>query len=108
FTQIGHLLIVIIWYNPLPPTIVLYILFTYIVNYTCNMHEYITLYTDPEYGQCCECMKRTPHICIRCNYCYSCHPKIERIEKEKEKVTKLHQPKEHQPISFVTYKITKG
>ena len=72
------------------------------------MHEYITLYSNPSYGQCNECMKRTPHICLKCNYCYSCHPKIERIEKEIEKVAKLHHPKEHQRVTFVTYRITKG
>jgi hypothetical protein len=94
-------------YSLLPPSTVLYILFTFRYNCTCHMHEYITLYTNPSYGQCNECMKRTPHICLKCNYCYSCHPKIERIEKEMEKVTKLHRPKEHQRVSFVTYRVSK-
>jgi hypothetical protein len=45
------------------------------------MHEYLS-YTKLVYYDCIECKKRTPHVCIRCHYCYSCHPKIERIEKE--------------------------
>ena len=48
-----------------------------------NMHEYLSS-TNLVYYDCIECKKRTPHVCIRCHYCYSCHPKIERIEKEIE------------------------
>ena len=48
-----------------------------------TMHEYLTSYGDnSRYGECIDCDKRTPHICLKCNYCYSCHFKIERIEKE--------------------------
>ncbi|MFY9869047.1 MAG: hypothetical protein WAK17_04960 [Candidatus Nitrosopolaris sp.] len=48
-----------------------------------SMHEYLTVYaTNQSYGQCTECKKRTPHIWTKCNYCYSCHLKIERIEKD--------------------------
>jgi hypothetical protein len=47
------------------------------------MHEYISdshfLYSD-----CIECRKRTAHTCIKCHYCYSCHPKIEQLEKKKK------------------------
>ena len=45
------------------------------------MHEYLA-FSRPFYRECINCKKRTPHTCLRCNYCYSCHPKIERIEKE--------------------------
>jgi hypothetical protein len=48
------------------------------------MHEYIS---DSYfiYNKCIECKKRTPHVCIRCHYCYSCHPKIEKLEKDRRK-----------------------
>ena len=48
------------------------------------MHEYAAPLTLV-YHECIDCKKRTPHICIECNYCYSCHPNIERIEKEEER-----------------------
>ena len=48
-----------------------------------TMHEYLTLCGDnSQYGECIDCNKRTPHICLKCNYCYSCHFKVERMEKE--------------------------
>lgn len=47
------------------------------------MHEYLS-YNNLAYYDCIDCNKRTPHVCIRCHYCYSCHPKIEKIEKEVE------------------------
>src|SRR5205809_395447 len=47
------------------------------------MHEYVNINgRDSQYKECVDCNKRTPHICFRCNYCYSCHFKIESIEKE--------------------------
>lgn len=49
-----------------------------------NVHEYAAPLTLV-YHECIDCKKRTPHICIECNYCYSCHPNIERIEKEEER-----------------------
>jgi hypothetical protein len=49
-----------------------------------SVHEYVAPFTLI-YHECIDCKKRTPHICITCNYCYSCHPNIERIEKEQEK-----------------------
>ena len=47
------------------------------------MHEYIS---DSHllYSQCIDCRKRSAHVCIRCHYCYSCHPKIEQLEKGKK------------------------
>ena len=33
------------------------------------------------YSECIDCRKRSAHVCIRCHYCYSCHPKIEQLEK---------------------------
>ncbi len=47
------------------------------------MHEYIS---DNHflYNECIDCRKRSAHVCIRCHYCYSCHPKIEQLEKKKK------------------------
>ena len=61
--------------------------FIYYLTDYYNMHEYLSS-TNLVYYDCIECKKRTPHICIRCHHCYSCHPKIERIEKEIEVKTK--------------------
>jgi hypothetical protein len=44
------------------------------------MHEYISDSHFP-YSECIDCRKRSAHVCIRCQYCYSCHPKIEQLEK---------------------------
>ena len=52
------------------------------------MHEYITSYIKPSYSACIDCNKRTTYICLKCNYCYSCHFKIEKIEKERKKKKK--------------------
>ena len=49
------------------------------------MHEYITSYIKPSYSECIDCNKRTTCICLKCNYCYSCHFKIEKLEKERKK-----------------------
>ena len=45
------------------------------------MHEYLS-HNSLAYYDCIDCNKRTPHVCITCHHCYSCHPKIERVEKE--------------------------
>ena len=66
-----------------PPPLKSVSAFIYHLNNYYNMHEYLS-YTKPIYYDCINCKKRTPHVCIRCHYCYSCHPKIERIEKEVE------------------------
>jgi hypothetical protein len=84
------------------------------------MHEYLTLYNkNRSYGECIECNKRTPHICLKCNYCYSCHPKMERIEKEeqaKKLIKYLYSQnnnnqkgtrQQQYPIKFVTYAISR-
>jgi hypothetical protein len=81
------------------------------------MHEFLAMYDNGgSYSECIECNKRTPHICLKCNYCYSCHPKIERIEKEEQanKLIKylnntIQQPRQQRlsPATFVTYTITK-
>ncbi|MFZ0514910.1 MAG: hypothetical protein WAM14_25130 [Candidatus Nitrosopolaris sp.] len=83
------------------------------------MHEYLTVYDNSQsYGQCIECNKRTPHICLKCNYCYSCHPKIESIEKDQaKKLIKYRYIRNNTaeergqgqlpPVTFVTYAITK-
>jgi len=51
------------------------------------MHEYVTSYINPTYTECIDCNKRTPHVCDRYRYCYSCHFKIERIEREQDLMT---------------------
>ena len=81
------------------------------------MHEYITSYIKPSYSKCIDCSKRTPHICVRCQYCYSCHFKIENIEKESGKQKRLTTEKyrrydgdildQNYPVTFVSYKIKK-
>jgi hypothetical protein len=40
------------------------------------MHEYLGPIRQ-SYQTCKDCGKRTPHVCIKCGYCYSCHPKVE-------------------------------
>jgi hypothetical protein len=49
------------------------------------MHEYMA---EPGksniYKDCVECRKRKSTICVTCNYCYSCHYKIERMEGSKK------------------------
>ena len=85
-----------------------------------KMHEYLADYRlFPPYQSCVECNKRSQYVCTKCNYCYSCHYKIERKEKENEmkrqpltliRVNHLRSPKtvQRQPnneVNFVTYKI---
>jgi hypothetical protein len=50
------------------------------------MHEYISDSHFP-YSECIDCRKRSAHVCIRCHYCYSCHPKIEQLEKVKKYIS---------------------
>ena len=47
------------------------------------MHEYISDSHFP-YSECIDCRKRSAHVCTKCHYCYSCHPKIEQLEKRKK------------------------
>jgi len=46
------------------------------------MHEFLSP-LKLKYGRCRWCDKRSPHICFRCVYCYSCHPEMESIERSK-------------------------
>jgi len=74
------------------------------------MHEYITSYIKPMYGDCIDCNKRTPHVCDRCHYCYSCHFKIERKERERDLITsRPYSPRKVKPkveqVKFVTYRL---
>ena len=48
-----------------------------------HMHKYISDSHFP-YSECIDCRKRSAHVCIKCQYCYSCHPKIEQLEKKKK------------------------
>ena len=65
------------------------------------MHDYLAdCHLSSPYRTCIECNKRSQHVCTTCSYCYSCHGKIER--KEKEDVMK------RRPISFNTITTTKS
>jgi len=46
------------------------------------MHEFLSS-LKPQYGHCRWCDKRPTHICFQCGYCYSCHQKVESIERRK-------------------------
>lgn len=46
------------------------------------MHEFLSP-LKLKYGHCQWCDKRSPHICFRCGYCYSCHPKVESLEQKR-------------------------
>ncbi|MEW5841199.1 hypothetical protein [Nitrososphaera sp.] len=41
-------------------------------------HEYLSPLKE-RYAECRLCGKRTPHACVKCGYCYSCHPAVERV-----------------------------
>ena len=74
------------------------------------MHEYITSYIKPTYGDCIDCNKRTTHVCDRCHYCYSCHFKIEKKEREQDLITSgPYSPRKAKPkveqVNFVTYRL---
>ena len=81
-----------------------------------QMHEYFTEYPPNLYRMCADCNKRTPHICLKCNFCFSCHYKVESIEKNEKmrqaivtrKQDKVHAPQsiisKHE-VKFVTYKL---
>ena len=85
-----------------------------------NIHEYLAdHHLSLPYRNCIECSRRSQHVCTTCSYCYSCHYKIERKEKENKMKrrpitlnranpkklprTVRKQPKYH--VDFVTYKI---
>jgi ferredoxin len=52
-------------------------------------HDFLVQATNSQqlYRVCKDCNKRTPHVCIKCGFCYSCHWKIE----EEEEGTELNQ-----------------
>jgi hypothetical protein len=51
------------------------------------MHEYLTEYGNSlTYKNCVYCLSRKSTICIRCNFCYSCHYVIERIESSSRQI----------------------
>ncbi|HEX9677702.1 MAG TPA: hypothetical protein VGA14_02950 [Nitrososphaera sp.] len=35
-------------------------------------HSFLAQATS-QYKECKDCNKRTPHVCIKCGLCYSCH-----------------------------------
>jgi hypothetical protein len=53
--------------------------------------------------------QETPHIRIRCNYCYSCHFKKERTEKEHwltRGILPINERRKNQyPVIFTTYTV---
>ena len=61
------------------------------------MHEYLTSY-KLIYSECMQCNKRTSYVCLKCNYCYSCHYKIEATERK----SYIQNQNQHR-ASFVTY-----
>lgn len=46
------------------------------------MHEYLAPLKE-RHAECKWCGKRSPHICMRCGYCYSCHSISEEVEKRR-------------------------
>jgi hypothetical protein len=44
------------------------------------VHEYLR---NTEYAYCNSCKNRTQFTCMKCNYCYSCHWKKEKLEKDR-------------------------
>ena len=44
-------------------------------------HEYTGESISLRYQDCISCHRRTEFMCIKCIYCYSCHWKIEQVEK---------------------------
>jgi hypothetical protein len=67
------------------------------------MHEYISDSRFP-YGECIDCRKRSAHVCIRCQYCYSCHPKIEQLEKSTRVKKHAHVGYQMPNQLFIKYK----
>ncbi len=46
-----------------------------------QMHEYLVKSGNSlTYKNCVYCCSRKSTICVKCNFCYSCHSMIERIE----------------------------
>src|SRR5918994_160924 len=56
-------------------------------------HEYIRDTLTFRYGECRFCGARTQLTCIKCGFCYSCHWKKEKVEKQ------LLDNKYHEPYS---------
>lgn len=62
------------------------------------MHEYIRETSSWKYDVCKCCDYRTPFTCVKCTYCWSCHWKKERIERN-ELLRNRIQPTEKQRIT---------
>lgn len=43
-------------------------------------HEYLRD-KESKYTECRSCSKRSQFVCIKCEFCYSCHWKKEELEK---------------------------
>jgi hypothetical protein len=78
----SSLLFFLVLPHSLPPHVIPFALFMITDQYFHLMQEYISDSHFP-YSECLDCTKRSAHVCIRCHYCYSCHPKIEQLEKRK-------------------------
>ena len=44
-------------------------------------HEYLRNSLDSKYRECMSCASRTEFTCTICGFCWSCHWKMERVEK---------------------------
>jgi hypothetical protein len=45
-----------------------------------EVHEFLHA-LDPIYKGCLYCGARKSMICLKCGYCYECHPAIEQMER---------------------------
>jgi hypothetical protein len=49
--------------------------------YYSEPHEYLRDTLDSNYRECNSCKNRTEFRCIKCGFCWSCHWKVEQINK---------------------------
>ena len=49
--------------------------------YYSERHEYLRDSLDSNYRECNSCKNRTEFTCIKCGFCWSCHWKVEQINK---------------------------
>jgi hypothetical protein len=45
-----------------------------------TVHEFLHP-LQAEYRECLYCGERKSLVCLRCGYCYECHPAMEEMEK---------------------------
>ncbi len=49
--------------------------------YYSERHEYLRDTLDSNYRECNSCKNRTEFTCIKCGFCWSCHWKMEQINR---------------------------